>query len=295
MRPPHMSAANKAIQRFAKASSQLNKAGAQGRYGSIAINKIGNLVTNTKAIKAFLPGFDSWWLLNTDTKEVLYGPFHAQGTTKNVGAAYSNTFSLNRQNSIKQFLHGEVPTISFTARFFSMFLLQEIESQVEKLSTWTERDEVLGRPPILQFWIGNRHAQMQSCVLKSVSTVYDRPGFLGSMRGATVNVTLEKYEPHSISKTALFDTRYHMARIGDTYEGLAASEYGIPMLGVEIRQRNPRHRSLSPGDVVKLPALSGSLRKTRIKPQSIMLSGLSSNSSSPQRTRFLELQQERSA
>jgi len=245
------------------------------------------LLGNRKVIGALLPKTKSWFLLNTDivSKDaMLYGPWEPENVTETVGSVYADAFALNKQDPVRQFLHGQVETITFQARFYAVFALMEVEAKVQTLKSWCRKDNDLGRPPICYFWVGlDQHAKMESCIVKSVSVAYDKPGFLGSMQGATVQIVLEKYVPFSLDDVDNFDTRYHFSKVGDTFEMLAMSEYGDPMLGVHLRQNHPQHLQLQPGDIVKLPARGGSIRTAKKQPSSLALKNIHKRRSNPQK------------
>lgn len=228
---------------------------------------------NTKVGATLLPNINSWYLVNMDTFEMINGPYQAE-TSRTGGSQYANTFALNRKDPIKSFLHGKLEAISFTARLYAIHSFQDIQTTADKLISWSERDEQLGRPPLLYFWVGDRHVSMATCVMPQVDVVYDPSTFFGAMRGAQVSISLEKYEEFSLDEKGLFDTRYHKVKLGDTYEMLTAREYGSAMLGVEIRNRHPEQRVLKPGDVVKLPSRNGGIRRTKVEPKSVALSGI---------------------
>ena len=248
-----------------------------------------NVIPSEKVVTAGFPKPKVWYLLNLDTRETLFGQFEADELQRSIGAAYANTFALNRQKAITQFLHGNVETMSFTARYYALFAFHDIRSRVDKLMSWARRDSELGRPPILYFWVGDQHAKMTACVLTAVDVRYDRPGFVGTMQGATVSVTLQKYDEFRLGETATFDTLYYHAKLGDTYELIAAQQYRNPLLGVELRQRHPQYRRLRPGDLVKVPAPTGSIRTARVEPKSITFSGILDRRSNPHKTRLAEV------
>jgi hypothetical protein len=54
-------------------------------------------------------------MINVDTGEELEGQFEAVNLTENPGApSYAGFTSLNRENEVLQFLHGNADTITFT-------------------------------------------------------------------------------------------------------------------------------------------------------------------------------------
>ena len=280
-------------------SKMLNAIAFSDTSGGSKIGKqIGSqLLGNRKVVGALLPKTKSWFLVNTDENPkdaLLYGPYEPENLTETVSSSYADAFSLNKQKAITQFLHGNVETITFQARFYAVFALLEVEKKVEQLKSWTRKDEDLGRPPICYFWVGlDQHAKMESCVIENVAVTYDKPGFLGSMQGATVQISLRRYDPFSLDEVTNFDTRYHFAKPGDTYEMLAAKEYGDPMLGIQLRQNHPQSMELSPGDIVKLPARSGSIRNARREPSSLAMKNLHRRRQNPEKTNHERLRSKR--
>lgn len=240
-----------------------------------------NLLMNTKVTRALIPSADTWWILNTETNEYVYGQYTTE-VQHAVGSSYGEHFALNRQTPVTQFLHGNTETLTFDGRFFASFAFQEIVKQVRTLQSWTRRDSTLGRPPVCYFWIGDQYANMQSCFIQTANANFDKPTKIGQARGATVSIALRAYTPFSLNATASFDTRYHLVKLGESYELLAAREYKNPMLGVELRQRHRHQRVLAPGMVVKLPAPTGSIRRAKIEPKSIALAGITARRSTPQ-------------
>ena len=245
---------------------------------SIAVNAL----TNVKVAKALLPSADTWWVLNVDSGEYVFGQYTTE-VQSNVSAAYGDTYSLGRQNPVSQFLHGNLETMAFQGTFFASFAFQEVVKQSQKIQQWARVDPELGRPPVCYFWIGSQYAQMTSCRVQSANIRYEKATKLGQPRGAKISIVLRKYEPFSLDDTANFDTLYYRSKPADSYEKLAARKYGAPILGVELRQRNPKIRKLSPGDVVAMPAPSGSIRRAKIEPKSVALSGVMSRIITPQR------------
>lgn len=223
--------------------------------------------------------FDGWHLLNTDTFESVNGDFPAENVVDTRGAAWAQHWALARKHAIHQFLHGETREVSLDVTFWKDHLLDmNAERQLSTLLGFLAIDRLFGRPPILEFWIGNSFLSMK-CILVAASVKHERPTKLGAMKQARVSLTLQQFEPYDEKELQNFDTRYHIARQGDTYEMLTHREYGDPMLGVEIRKRHPS-MPLAPtiGSVVKLPSVQG-VRRVRIAPSSIPFAHLEARSS----------------
>lgn len=232
---------------------------------------------------AMFEGFRVWYLQSLDTGETLQGQFHPEELTESVGAAYAKHHALNRQKAILQFIHGEADTISFKGLFYAQDSTHRIQDMVEMLKSFCRRDDKLGRPPQVVFWVGDGHVTMRQCVVKTVAPItYGRPTADGGLREATFTVNLEEYEPFSLEETGIFETRYHVARAGDYYESLCYREYKDPKLGDVIRKRHPDKPIIQVGDVIKLPSIEA-VRSVAVEPTSIALQTSYGKKATPQR------------
>jgi len=248
--------------------------------------------------KRFGPNYRGWKITNLENPrgEIIDSQFEAENLTENVGSVWGESWAINRDKSIQMFLRGTSDTITFSARFFARDIteVRGVKTVRDKLRQWAKKDEKLGRPPLLAFQSGDAHVQMKTCIITGVSLVYDAPAFKGAFRGATLSISLREFEPFELSAQGLFDTRYHRSKRGDYYELLAQREYGNPLLGVVIRQRNPKLIGLDTGDVVPLPSRNGSIQRERIQTSSVALEGINDRSDNPTKTRFEELLAKRS-
>lgn len=226
--------------------------------------------------------FDRWHLMNIDTGEVFNGRFPPEDLTETFGSVYGTKVALNRRKEIVQFLHGTNDTVSFTAVFFAQHVADPIEGELAVLRRMATRDSLLGRPPRLLFWVGNSHVAIE-CVLQPVSIRYGKPQVDGSPRLATASITLLEAPKYSLDESSNFETRYHHTRSHDYPEFLAVVEYGLPMLGVEIRRRQPTVDVTHPvNTVIKLPSIEG-MRKSTIAPTSIVFKSVTGKKETPQR------------
>lgn len=231
-------------------------------------------------------------MLNQDTGEIVSGQFEFDTMSRQSGSVYAERFTLNRKKAILQFLHGTTPTLSFSGLFFNETALGPFPTfgdtrfNLDKLRSWSERDPLLGRPPVVLFWVGDSWISMNS-VIESVAENFMKPGFLGSFKGANFTVNLREYTPFDINAVAAFDTRFHKAKRGEYYELIAEREYKDPLIGVIIRQRTPSRINLQIGDVVKLPAGTGTIRQVPVTQSSIVFSTAFTKQREPsaQRTR----------
>lgn len=217
---------------------------------------------------------ETWTLINTDDNEALQGQFPTEDNSWDVSANYGEASSLGRQYPILQFLNGSTDRVSLKSRFRKMHEFDDsITDKVKKLVSWCRRDRQLGRPPILQFAIGDGEALNLQVVLTAVSGIkFSNPSFTGSIREATFTINLLRFKEFSLDDEEETDTRYHRTAEGETYELIAKREYGNPMLGDVIRKQSEQTGKglLVPGDVVKLPSIEG-VRDTVVTQTSVPL------------------------
>jgi hypothetical protein len=242
----------------------------------------------------------TWKLTNLDDDDdTIQGQFEATELTENIGTKYSKVGALNRQNPILQFIGGNLETVTFQARLWNQIsgataaslATQGAASDVlEKIKSWTRRDDSLGRPPILSFEAAGDHpVAYDHCVIESLGGIrYDQPTVLGKMRGVTLTITLLKYEPYTLKGYQGGETRYHRAKSGDYYEMLTLREYGSAQMGDIIRKRHPSKPNIQTADIIKLPSIEV-LRKEQVKTSSIALTNAFGRKESPQRTLRLEM------
>lgn len=234
-----------------------------------------------------LTELESWFLANDEIGEEFRGQFPPREVGHNISATYGEAFTLNRQNAILQFLHGDSEVINFTARLFAETMDVDLLKPYKMLTSWARKDPDLLRPPVLLFWIGNATVAM-TCVIESLGGIvyHDfRPD--GSPRDITFEIALRQYVEYALEAEES-DTRYHRAKQHDYYEWLTQREYGDPMLGVPIRQDHPTKPLLSIGDIVTLPSRSR-MRKRTAKTQSIPLRTAYGKKDTPQRNLRVEV------
>jgi hypothetical protein len=245
-----------------------------------------------------------WYLSNEDSTppSTIQGQFPPEELKEETGNKYSVQTSLNRQNPIVQFLSGEADTLSFVATMFnySGFTGKNIfdfggdaKDDLDTLKSWKQRDENLGRPPILSFSVGDGMVGMATCIITSLGSItYDKPTKLGRFRRARLTVNLMRYEPFSLEASTSGETRYHRAALRDYYEMLTYREYGSAEMGDIIRKRHPTKPNIQPADIIKLPS-KATLRREIIAPSSIVFQNATNRKSTPQRELMLAVLEER--
>lgn len=238
----------------------------------------------------------TWTLYNNDSREQMVGQFPAEGIGREAGSNWSEISSLNRQNPILQFISGKAETLSIQARFFKKsgigpsvddLLLgeQPLDVQINKLISWTKRDQRLGRPPIFTFWIGDGTVVAMQVILEGVTGIqYSAPTFFGGIREVKFTLNLRQHTPFNTTDKEVTDTRYHRTKEGQYYELIAQEEYGNPMLGDAVRKLDYHIGKpiIRPGDVVKLPSIEG-IRTKKIAQTSNILKTAYGKKETPQR------------
>jgi hypothetical protein len=187
-----------------------------------------------------------WTLDDLDRNEVIVGQFIPQDVSRRVGGNIAELSSVNAQYPILQWVGGETEEITFNARLWAKDSEDfTVEDRLERLEELVRRNDDLERPPVCTFAWGNVASLMIDCLVKSIGGItYDEVRDDGSLRGVTLQITLLRYEEPDFkvtdSSTPEKFTRRRRAKRGDTYEAVALLEYGDPLLGVLLRQLNPR-------------------------------------------------------
>jgi len=238
--------------------------------GNALIGVGGTLLSKMLSLK-------SWTLKNTEDGTTLKGQFPAEDVTRSVGGNWSEIQALNRSNAFLQFLNGKSQTLSVQSRFFKRDMFDDSPvDKVEKLIEWTQSTIRFRRPPMLTFILGDGLGLQMDCVCTGVTGIkYGMPNSLGGIREVQFTMEFLRVSGRQTafsSEQEVTDTRYAHAKDGDYYELLCQEEYGDPMIGVIIRQRNPTKPLLSAGDIIALPALEG-VRGSVPSQQSIPLKG----------------------
>jgi len=187
-----------------------------------------------------------WTLTDLDRNEDIVGQFVAQGLTKNLSASIAQARSYNSQYPILQWVAGELETITFTAKLWAKDSTDFTpDERLDRLEDLVRRQDDLKRIPICAFSVGDVRSLSVDCLVRSLGGItYDEPRNDGTLRGVTLQITLERYEALEFQATdptvPESFTRVRRARQGDLYEDIALDEYGDPELGILLRQLNPR-------------------------------------------------------
>lgn len=213
------------------------------------------------------------------------GQFIAENMGENIGSALGETTTVGKGRPNQQWLHGDSETFTFTSRLFASNSFQNIKQQVETLKSFSRRNKDLKRAPIFLFTAGTEIGF--TCFVKGVQIQYDELKVDGSLQGIIANITLQKLEEiitgdasTSLASQIKFAagivagaagildqvgrvvdipgfSLHTLDRIvevvdGDTFESIAAAEYGDALLGDILRRVQPDKVNLVSGDKVQL-------------------------------------------
>lgn len=230
--------------------------------------------------------FRTWHLHNTDTGQTISGQFEAKDLKHTAGSRYNTHYVMGRSHPITQFISGELEVVSFLGTTYAEHILQNGVEVPGKLHDWAQVNIQLGRPPILEFWVGDGFLSIQ-CLLEPVEHAFYELREFGRSRGAVSRISLRRYDAYDLAQVS-FDTRYHRVGQFDYYEMLAWREYGNPMFGVFLAQDHRTVESFQIGTVVRLPS-APSFRRRRVSFVSEQFSGLDQPGDSPQHKLLAEV------
>lgn len=212
------------------------------------------------------------------------GQFLAENTTENIGSRINTQQSLNADSSNKQWVGGQDNTFTFNARIYALDGVKDVASKIAKLKSFTKKRDDLSRAPMFIFSLGTQLSF--SCLVATVGGIrYDELRSDGTLRGATFSIELsiidEKQTDGSVSLASKiknvggiissavgfasgFDLinipggslhtigRTATAKDGDTFESIAALEYGDALVGDVLRRANVEIFNIQAGDDVVL-------------------------------------------
>ena len=211
-----------------------------------------------------------WKLIDLDTNQEYQGSFPSQDNTVDAGTTYSETWTLGREDPILQWTHGKARTYTFRVRLWAADSTKFIKWELDTLEAAIKRDPELGRPHIFRYVNGTM--VNVRCVIDSIGGInFDSLRNDGSPRGASLTITLRKYEAFDIELTdpdaPPTSTRYYRLAQGETFEHAAAALYGNASLGDLIRRRNP---SVTPDTVNQLVVApeAKDIQRERLEPYS---------------------------
>lgn len=213
------------------------------------------------------------------------GEHIAQNITEDIGSNLNQTDAINKEKPDFQWLHGDAETVTFDTRLYATNSLKNVKKQIEVLKSMARRDSKLKRAPRFSFTAGTEIGF--TCFVRGIQFKYDELRSDGTIRGVVVSLSLQKIED-TITKDAGASLaaqikfaagiiagaagigaqagrlvnipggslhtidRDFTAKRGDTYETVAAAEYGDALLGDVLRRVQPGKPDLLPGDRVQL-------------------------------------------
>lgn len=241
-----------------------------------------------------------------EPKTVFEGQFIAENTNNTIRQVIGESSSVGLATPNLQFIRGEGEVFSFTARLFAEFSNQNVRSRIELLKSFARKDEKLKRSPIFTYNYGKELSF--KCFVQSVvgakGVAYDEPRQDGSLRGATFSLNLliiENIEKDDAARSAASKfkegvgqglailgnidlatsinvpggslhtiERKHTVKDGETFESIAAKEYGSPIHGDILRRIHFNLRDPQPGDEVTL-VVKEEVLTIKVEPQSVAL------------------------
>lgn len=219
------------------------------------------------------PRVKLWYLQVEENTELftrgmrIWGQYVPQQISQKIEAKIGEAGGFSRNHPIINWLGGALREVSFQARLFSNHSQDfSARDKIRLLELLMEKHSPLGRPPLVRFYWGDSIQGGMRCFVSTLGGIsYDEVRTDGSIRGATLNITLKRFEQYRFQQTVanvMERTPTHVVKDGETYEMIAYRHYNNPMLGVSLRQENPRRpmtsgaptqvADLSAGDLVKL-------------------------------------------
>lgn len=173
------------------------------------------------------------------------GQFTPQNFVYNLGSKISESSGYGRSNPIIQWVGGTLDTATFQVRLFSAHKNDyTAATKLEQMKLLCIAHEPYLRAPLIRFFWGNSIPGGLKCFVESIGNiVFDELRPDGSIRGVTLNITLKKFTEFKITRIVqpqLERTPTHVVKSGESYEMIAYRRWGDPMIGVPLRQQNPR-------------------------------------------------------
>jgi len=216
---------------------------------------------------------------------IFQGDFIAEGMQEEVGSNLGELEALNKETPDVNWLSGSLEPFSFTSRIFADDSLKNVKKKIELLKSVARRDATLKRAPKFTFTAGTEIGF--TCFVRKVRFLYDELRDDGSLRGAIINLTLQKLEETVTENAAtslssqikaaagvvagvagiaaqldrVIDIPFFspvtldkivVAKAGDTFESIAQAEYGNALFGDILRRVQPDKADLQVGDEVQL-------------------------------------------
>lgn len=253
-----------------------------------------------------------WFLEGIDEgfKTRFQGQYIAQGMEESIGAVLGETTSVGKDKPNFQWLHGEGEDFNFTARIYANDSFVNIRQQIELLKSFARRVKELKRSPRALFTTGTEIGF--TCFVRGVKILYDELRDDGSLRGCVCQISLQKIED-TITENAATSLRSQVkftfgevkagaalfaqsakglinipggslhtigrrfqVKQGDTFESIAAKEYGNPLFGDILRRAQPQKEPITPSSEIILVDRADILTMT-VTQQSVALKNSAEN------------------
>ena len=175
---------------------------------------------------------------------------------KDLSSNWNETAGIGQEKPRLQWTGGKLKTLEFDALFFLEINKGDLEGVLDTFEYLVEKDDKLLRPPTCDFQYGKN--VFLKCIVEEISNVQlSEARKDGKLRSVKAHFKLKEYVPFDLEEAGsaeeeTAETRYVHAKDGDTFESLAAVEYGDALKGEVLRQRARGVVDLEVNDVVKL-------------------------------------------
>lgn len=228
-----------------------------------------------------------WELVPQDAAfgTTIKGQFLAESLSQSIGSNLGETTTVNKDKPNFQWLNGTAEVVTFRTRIYANDSFKNVQQQIQLLKSAARRNAELKRAPIFLFTAGTEIAF--KCFVRGIEIDYDELRSDGSQRGIQARLTLQVIEEidQGSAETSLASQikfaagvvaaaagianqlgrvvnipggslhtldRTRKAKSGDTFESIAADEYGNALFGDILRRVQPEKVNLKPNDNVLL-------------------------------------------
>ena len=215
-----------------------------------------------------------WTIKSRETGITVVGQFPADVISQGpISSVFGDITSVNQSQPITQWLRGNLDTMSFQSLLMSKDNDHDIKSKWDSLKKLARRDSNLKRLPVCIFTVGQHIALV--CYLESISNIQLKVRNSGKLNKVDFTLTLRRYTPNVQQPTDPNKpeslSRGRRSKQGESYESIAADEYGHAIYGDVLRRYHRYKPDLEEGDRVHVLPLLYVLRQKKLEPQAPIL------------------------
>lgn len=203
----------------------------------------------------------TWMITDLSLGESIMGQFPPSNVVKDLAGDVAEAGMVNSDTTILQWVGGRTDTVTFGAYLHTDDNTdRSVEQKLKRLEDLVKRSSFQPHPPICRFSMASFKTLSIDCLVTSLGGIsYDEAMADGTPMGVTLNITLKRYQELQFKVTdptiPQTFTRMRRAIRGETYEEIAQDEYGDALLGVLLRQLNPRTVDMHVADLAALDAV----------------------------------------